>query len=311
MPELQHIIAATDLSPASLDAVDRGFELASLTGARYTLVHALGLDALGPLRNLIGEQAEGVTEKAMQHQREALEAVAADATRNRGVVARIHVEEGLATRFVPAYADSVHADLIVVGARGQGVIRRLLLGSTASRLLRKSHCPVLIVKTPYRMVYRRVLIPVDFSPASLDAVRMARHLAPEADILLLHVFDVPFEGMLQYAGVSQTLIHSYRTEARERSLRQLHALAADAGVDRADYSVAVEHGEAVSHITAKQAQYGCDLIVMGKHGTHVTEELLLGSVTNRVLSESDIDTLVVVDRRPAPVPPVQSAEDFV
>lgn len=57
MPQLQRIIAATDLSPLSLDAVDRGFELASHSGAHYTLVHALGLDALGPLRNLLGDQA--------------------------------------------------------------------------------------------------------------------------------------------------------------------------------------------------------------------------------------------------------------
>jgi CPA2 family monovalent cation:H+ antiporter-2 len=42
---------------------------------------------------------------------------------------------------------------------------------------------------------------------------------------------------------------------------------------------------------------------MGKHGTHVTEELLLGSVTRRVLAESQADVLVVVDPlAPPPVP---------
>jgi CPA2 family monovalent cation:H+ antiporter-2 len=41
---------------------------------------------------------------------------------------------------------------------------------------------------------------------------------------------------------------------------------------------------------------------MGKHGTHVTEELLLGSVTQRVLAESQGDVLVVVDPNAAPVP---------
>ncbi len=42
-----------------------------------------------------------------------------------------------------------------------------------------------------------------------------------------------------------------------------------------------------------------DLVVMGKHGTHVTEELLLGSVTLDVLAESRCDVLVVVDPRAA------------
>lgn len=311
MPQLQRIIAATDLSPLSLDAVDRGFELASHSGAHYTLVHALGLDALGPLRNLLGDQAEIVSEKAVQHQYDALAAIAGDATHNRGVVAELKVEAGLATQFLPAYAASVQADLVLVGARGESVLSRLLVGSTASRLLRKSSSPVLVVKKPCLGPYRRVLVPVDFSPGSLEAIRMARRVAPEADLLLLHSFDVPFEGMLQYAGISQDLINGYRAEARERSLRLLHELAERAGLERSLYTVTVEHGNASRHILDCQAQRNCGLIAMGKHGTHVTEELLLGSVTKHVLSEADCDVLVVIDRRGPTEIPAMPGEDFV
>lgn len=311
MPQLQRIIAATDLSPLSLDAVDRGFELASHSGAHYTLVHALGLDALGPLRNLLGDQAEIVSEKAVQHQYDALAVIAGDATHNRGVVAELKVEAGLATQFLPAYAASVQADLVLVGARGESVLSRLLVGSTASRLLRKSSSPVLVVKKPCPGPYRRVLVPVDFSPGSLEAIRMARRVAPEADLLLLHSFDVPFEGMLQYAGISQDLINGYRAEARERSLRLLHELAERAGLERSLYTVMVEHGNASRHILDCQAQRNCDLIAMGKHGTHVTEELLLGSVTKHVLSEADCDVLVVIDRRGPTEIPAMPGEDFV
>lgn len=311
MPQLQRIIAATDLSPLSLDAVDRGFELASRSGAHYTLVHALGLDALGPLRNLLGDQAEIASEKAVQHQYDALAAIAGDATHNRGVVAELKVEAGLATQFLPAYAASVQADLVLVGARGESVLSRLLVGSTASRLLRKSSSPVLVVKKPCLGPYRRVLVPVDFSPGSLEAIRMARRVAPEADLLLLHSFDVPFEGMLQYAGVAQDTILGYRREARERTLRMLHELADTAGLDRGSYTAVVEHGDASRHIFDTQARYACDLVAMGKHGTHVTEELLLGSVTKHVLSEVDADILVTIDRHGPTTLPSLPGEDFV
>mgnify|MGYP006203569511 CR=1 FL=1 len=44
MQTMQHIFAATDLSPLSQHAVDRGFQLAQVTGARYTVMQALGLE---------------------------------------------------------------------------------------------------------------------------------------------------------------------------------------------------------------------------------------------------------------------------
>jgi nucleotide-binding universal stress UspA family protein len=297
MTRIKHIVVATDLSENSMHAVDRGFRIARHTQARYTIMHALGLDALGPLRNLIGEQAADVSHKLLERQRSALRAIASDAQHSAGVSADIRVEEGLAASVVPAFAAGNDADLLLVGARGEHLLRRLLIGSTASRLLRKSACPVLIARNACRDDYRRILIAVDFSPGSELSIHLARQIAPDADIILLHSFDVPFEGMLQYAGVSQDLIHHYRIEARERALRQLHRMAKDQGLEPGDYSVIVDLGDAAQHIGDQAERSDCDLIVMGKHGTHVTEELLLGSVTRRVLSETAADLLVVVDKR--------------
>ena len=297
MTMTRHILSATDLSAHSLQAVDRAADLATTTGARHTVLHALGLDALGPLRNLLGERADSVAHTAMQQQQAALAAAMADPARHPGPAPTLRVEEGLASRVVPSLVRETDTDLVVVGARGQSLLRRLVVGSTASHLLRRSHCPVLVVKNPFQQPYRRVLLPMDFSPGSALALALARELAPRAGLVLLHAFDVPFEGMLQYAGVSQDIIHQYRIEARERALQQLREMAAEQGLAAGDYTPLVEHGDAVALITGHQQRLGCDLVVMGKHGTHVTEELLLGSVTKRVLSEGDADVLVVVDKR--------------
>ena len=297
MPLTRHIFTAVDLSPPSLQALDRALDLCAATGAHHTVMHALGLDALGPLRNLIGAQAEDVARKAVARQRSAIEAALQAPGRQRAPAPTVRVEEGLATTVMPAHAAATDADLVVVGSRGESVLRRMVIGSTASRLLRKSRCPVLVVKNPCHQPYRRVLLPMDFSPGSALALRLTCELAPQADLVLLHAFDVPFEGMLQYAGVSQDVIPQYRIEARERALQQLREMATAQGLPAVRFTSLVEHGDAVSLITGHQQRLGCDLVVMGKHGTHVTEELLLGSVTKRVLSEGDADVLVVVDKR--------------
>jgi len=304
MARLTHILAATDLSASSLHAVDRGFMLAQATGARYTVVHALGVDALAPLRELFGANNAAITEKIVDEARDKLGGILAQPERNRGIPAGIRLEEGQATAAISAFADADQADLLLLGAHGAGFLQRVLLGSTASRLLRKSRCPVLVVKQTAHDSYRRILIAVDFSPASRTAIDLARTLAPQAHLLLLHVFEVPFEGKMQYAGVSDDIIFQYRIEARERALHQLHELADNAGLSPMDYTVLVLQGDATRQILVQEEQHDCDLIVMGKHGTHVTEELLLGSVAKRVLAESGSDVLIVVDERMADITPI-------
>ncbi len=297
MNPLRHILAPTDLSDLSLKAIDRALLIAKHAQAHCTVMHALGMDALGALKDLIGSDADTVTHQARDLRRQALHDLLDAPGRKLGVPLEVRIEEGLAASVVPAFAASHGVDLIVAGARGEGRLRRLLVGSTASRLLRKSHCPVLLVKHAAVTPYRRVLIPLDFSPAAETTIRLAREVAPDAELVLMHVFDVPYEGMLRYAGISEPAIHQYRIEARAKADKALGELADRIGLKPDQYTGLVEYGDAVRHIVDAQQMHGCDLIAMGKHGTHVTEELLLGSVTRHVLSDTDTDVLVVVDRR--------------
>lgn len=295
MPPSHHLVAATDFSESSRHAVNRGFQLAQTLGGHYTVVHALGLDAPGPLRQLLGEKSQDARDKIAQHQYAKLQDFTQEGQRQSGVTPTLRVEEGLATTTIPAQVAALGADLVLVGAQGESRWRRVLLGSTASQLLRKSRCPVLVVKNPCQGPYRRILVAVDFSASSLVALQLARTLAPQAFLVLLHAFSVPFESMLQYAGVAEAEIHHYRVQARTEAMHQLQALAQAAGLDPANYLPVVRHGDAAHLLLEEEHESPCDLVVMGKHGTHVTEELLLGSVTHRILTEGDTDLLAVVE----------------
>jgi nucleotide-binding universal stress UspA family protein len=189
----------------------------------------------------------------------------------------------------------------VLGARGESFLRHTLLGATAARLLRKSvRRPVLVVKQAPHEAYRSVLIAVDFSPVSLHAIRTARQLAPDADLVLLHAFELPYESKLTFAGVAERVIRQHVTTGSETRRKRLHDLAAAAGLAPMEYSGRVIHGDPSQQIVAMEQEYDCDLIVVGKHGSHIAEELLLGSVTKHVLAESQCDVLVICDPREAP-----------
>jgi nucleotide-binding universal stress UspA family protein len=161
-------------------------------------------------------------------------------------------------------------------------------------MLSTTTCPVLVVKQPPHEPYRQLLVPVDFSPSSLRAIRHARSVAPQADVVLVHAFEVPFEGLLRYAGVDEDTIHHYRIVARQEALQKLHALRDEAGLPPEGTHLVVLHGDPTLRITEQEQECDCDLIVMGKHGENFLEELLLGSVTKHVLAESQGDILVSV-----------------
>jgi len=298
---IRHVLAATDLSPLSLHAVDRALQLAAAHGARCTLMHALGLDPLDSLREWLGSRADELTRLAQAHQREALLRIAADSARNPGVAVEVHLEPGAPTRAVPTVVAALNPDLTVIGARGEGALRRVLVGSTASRLLRTTTCPLLLVRKPCGAAYRRALVAVDFSPASEIAIRTVRQLLPHTEIMLLHVLVLPYEGMLRSVGVASDEFEQAREDARKDALRRMRALAANAGLDEQECPMLVETGDAAQRLALRAEMHGCDLIVAGKHGTHTMHELLIGSVTKRLVEEADVDMLVVVDRRPVPV----------
>lgn len=290
------ILVATDLSAPARHAVDRAYLLAAHGSTELHIVHALDLNALDNLRELLG--ADLTLAKA------AIDADAHDRLQQLGThqghrpdtAAQMRVVSGKPLHVIISEADALDADLLVLGARGESYLRHAILGSTAARVIRKAaRCPVLVVKQSPHEAYRTVLVAVDFSASSLLAIQAARRWAPNAKIELVHAFQLPYEGLLWRAGVEQQEITNYISTDLAKHRARLHDLATEVGLAPSDYGMHVLHGDPSQQIIAMEQEYDADLIVVGKHGTNFIEELLLGSVTKHVLSESQGDVLVVVD----------------
>lgn len=289
---LTRLMAATDLSELAGHAVARAFGLAAISGAGLTLVHVLNGSVLEQLRALLGADSAPVEQRLRESAETAIRAQMATVPSHHGVKADLQLLTGEIIATLLAEADRLDAGLVVLGAAGESLARRFLLGATVERLLQKTTRPLLVVRQPAAQPYRKVLVPIDFSDWSLPALHLARAVAPDARLILLHAYEVPFESQLCFAGLEEGIMQTYRTEARLQAEVQLRELATEARLPAGRYDVRLRHGPAVHMIEYSMAQEGCDLVVMGKHGRGWVEEMLMGSATQHLVQESRIDVLV-------------------
>jgi nucleotide-binding universal stress UspA family protein len=291
------ILAATDFSAPARHAADRAARLARVSAAPLTLMHVLPAGALQGLRQWLGADSDTElqlqTQALRQLQQQALELQAA-----RHVPVATRHASGPPVEALVREAEAMDASLLVLGARGEGFLRRWVMGSTAERLLHRSQRPLLVVRQAPRGPYRRVLLALDFSPWSLRAVALAQQVAPHAHLVLLHAFQVPFAEKLQFAGVDAATIEHYRTHARAEASQLVQAMAQTARLSEGQWEPRIVEGDAAQRIVELEQELGCDLVVLGKHGQSAAEDLLLGSVTQHVLAQGSTDVLVSTRQAP-------------
>jgi nucleotide-binding universal stress UspA family protein len=290
-------LAATDLSAPSRHAAQRAAMLARQSAGKLALLHVLEKNALIELRRLFAPNAEALEQSMHKQARQALAELAVELGRVQPDAQALrmdcHLVEGTVLTSIAEQAEALGCNLVVVGAHGAGFMRHWLLGATAERLLRKTLQPVLVVKQAPQLGYRKVLVPVDFSHWSLRAIALARSIAPQAPLVLLHACEIPFEGKMRFAGIEEETIQQHRQRIKREALARLNELALDAGLTPAQWQALVDFANPPDFVLEQEEEQDADLIVLGKHGTGMTEELLLGSVTKHVLGQARADVLVV------------------
>lgn len=286
------LLVATDLSALSRHAALRAAMLARQAGGTLTLLHVLETPALVALRRLLGKAEADMEQRLAIQAGDTLAELAQQITRQHAVDAPWHLAPGPIVAGITAMARQQSADLLVVGASSAALLRHWLLGATADRLLRATTCPILFVRQTPHEPYRTLLVPVDFSACSALSIARARSMAPQAQLILLHACALPFEGKMRFAGVSDTTVMQYRIDARRKATTQLQSLADQTGLTPEQWTSAVTQGDPGQDILQQQVERDADLIVLGKHGAGMTEELLLGSVTQQVLGQAHCDVLV-------------------
>lgn len=137
-----NVLAATDLSPASLPVFSVAGEVARQRGAKLTVLHVLDLQTVpgawfgpGPLSAKAWGAERGLAEKQLR-----------EAMANAGVEGEAKVVEGLSGREIVAEAERLGADLVVIATHGRTGLSRIAIGSVAQKVVRDAHCSVLVLR---------------------------------------------------------------------------------------------------------------------------------------------------------------------
>ncbi len=286
----KRLVAATDFSEDAGNAALRAAMLASEQRAEFELLHVLNRSSLDTLRQWIRTPVD-VAERLVEDVRQTLTDHAARISAATGIKAGVQVKTGNVLSEILSYCEG--ANILALGARGNNSLRDALLGSTAERLLGKCRQPILIVKRPPVEAYARVLVPLDFTPGSEQVLRMATWIAPNAMLTAVHAYELPFEGRLRIAGVSDAEIEGHRRRISDQAVAEIRALCRKVGRRAEGLGHVVARGSPALVILDQQQSKTADLIVIGKHASSRLEGFLLGSVTRRLVAESACDVLVM------------------
>lgn len=272
---MKRILVATDFSEHADRALDWAAALAKRFEAELELLTSVFVVPLAA-----GPQTFGLPPDYLRNAREQaenhLDVLSAKLGRDGIRVACTVVHEDPSSG-ICARAAETKADLIAIGSRGRSGLSHVLLGSVAQRTARLAPCPVLSVHagSPAARPLRKLLVPMDYSPAALAALELALTLLePGGGLILLHAI-----APVVSAGTPERPLEDPRAEewARAEFEKLRGALAGTSS------RLEIRYGAPDAATIEAAGEVGADAIVMGTRGRTGIARILLGSIAERVL----------------------------
>ncbi len=284
---LGNLVVATDFSQS--DALDRALLLPMTPGSSITLLHVVPVGLPERLERSFHATAARLLGE--------LAATATSSLRAAGecdVDVFTAVETGKAVPVICEQAQSVRAQLIVVGRTGAGRTAAHPIGATAERVARASATSVLVVAGRPRGPYRNPLVAIDGSQLAPAVVELALRVVEPGlkTALLAHAFDVPDLGVLNYAETSDAERRAYIEQFARQARRDIEALLPLLPSLGVAYEPLVLEGDARRVLLEEAGRRRSDLIAVGTRGHNRLFRLLMGSVAEAIVRKATIDVLV-------------------
>lgn len=291
MITLKKILVPIDFSEPSKLAAQKAISLAQICQATLYFLH-------------VGDTAQQSAELLCQF----LQDLHSQHTKN---IKKL-VAQGTPATMILSAAKRLGADTIVMGHRGLSGLKHLMYGSVAEQVLRESTCPVLIIKKKKRQPefkeymlpqlrnldetfqLDKILVPLDFSPASKQAFHYAAYLASQynSTIYTLTVFDKKYKKLGDdHKKHTAVIVRGEKIELWKAFPRLLKAASYTGSGDRVKRLLL--DGDPSSKIESIVQKKEIDLVIMGTNGRTGFEHFLVGSVAEKVLKSVDCPVMTI------------------
>lgn len=304
---IRKILVPIDFSPISIAAIEAAKDVSRSFGATIHLAHVhqqqYPANFLGPIFS-----ADRPAVSFEEHRRETLRGTLRETARRCDLptAGTIHLCEGsVAFHEICRLAETLPADLIVMPTHGHTGLKHAFLGSTAERVVQHAPCPVLVTRKRDANSKRRpstqatagrmetILVPVDFSDTSLQALKYAIDFARPVSARLT-VFHSDYLGeMASVDGLGVQRVASLTRITHQEAVRQMQEFVRPVKFGGVKYATVVQTGRPVSEICDFAAQHDFDLIIIATHGRTGFEHLMIGSVAEQVVRRAGRSVLVV------------------
>jgi nucleotide-binding universal stress UspA family protein len=294
------IVCGTDFSGTATEAVDIAARLARRLGTDLILVHVDEFYGLAPVDPKMFDAELSERHSTLNDE--------ANRLRSLGTEVRLKLLFGSVFDQLVSAARDAKGGLIIVGAAGRGLARRLLVGSVAERTAESSPFPTLVVCPGGRLGSwirgdhgLKILAGYDFSAASDAALGWVNQLGElgKFQVTVLYSNWPPDEARrLGYEGPLPLVTNPTDVQNRlERDLRKRVA----AFLPSKEVKVIVEPGWGTpeGYLFELASREKVDLILVGTHQRRGLGRVLLGSVSRAVLHHANVTVAVV--------PPVETA----
>ena len=180
-------------------------------------------------------------------------------------------------------------DLLVIGSHKKGLVERILIGSTAEKIVKHSKKPVLTIKGAEPNLSGKVVVAYDFSKTAEDMVKFAIHFLKPfgAEVVLLHI-DEPIE-LPVVEKIGRVIYQKYKQE-KAKYLDKLKDRFSGEGFRITTRSV--EGKDPAEGIIKCVEEENPDLLLMGSRGLSGLKRIFLGSTSTKVLREVEVPVLL-------------------
>lgn len=281
MCKYRRILVGLDGSDASRHALEEALKFAKETQAEVIAISVIPvLKGLASALSIFGNIKENLKKTHVKALEEA-----EDLAEDFGMKIKTILEEGKPCEKIIEAIGKFDCDLVITGRRGATSFDKILIGSTAARVLNESPVDMIIVPRKSSLRIKKILAATDGSVVGNNAVKKAGKVAKayDAELDIISVVQLPPESVIEIEEIMDILKNELQKEL-EPIIEEIRNLGLQP-------QVFIEKGDPHAVIVNKINTLGSTILAIG--ADEETGRKIIGSAAQKIIANSPVPILII------------------